>query len=394
LDITQRKLLEQQILRSQRIESIGTLAGGIAHDLNNALAPIVMSIDLLKLRFPDPASGGLLEMIDASAQRGADMVRQLLSFARGVEGRRMEVQMKDLVKDIEKIANDTFLKNIEVSTVLARDLWSVLGDSTQLHQVLLNLAVNARDAMPQGGTLTISAENRVIDPQKEGMNREMEGGPYVFIRMTDTGTGMPHEVIEKIFDPFFTTKEVGKGTGLGLSTTLGIVRSHGGHLRVSSKPGQGSTFEVFLPARAQSSASPPADIEFELPRGGGEWILVIDDEATLLRITQQTLETFGYRVLLARDGKEAVTVCLERGEGIAAVITDMAMPNMDGEATIQVLQRLQPELPIIVTSGLATDAQIASAANLGVKDFLSKPYTIETLLRTLRKVLSSGRRKL
>jgi len=197
LDLTERKKLEQQFLRAQRLEGIGTLAGGIAHDLNNVLGPIIMSLDLLKMKFTDPASHELLDLIGSSAQRGADMVRQVLSFARGVEGRRMEVQVRHLIRDIEKIANDTFLKNIQIKTLVPHNLWSVVGDPTQLHQVLLNLCVNARDAMPNGGKLTISAENRTFDQQYAGLNLDAKPGPYVFINVEDSGTGVPPEIMEK-----------------------------------------------------------------------------------------------------------------------------------------------------------------------------------------------------
>jgi len=266
VDLTERKRLEQQFLRTQRMESIGTLAGGIAHDLNNTLGPIIMSLDLLKMKFPDPASQDLLAIISSSAQRGADMVRQVLSFARGVEGRRMEVQVKHLVREIEKIANDTFLKNIKIRTIVPHDLWTVTGDPTQLHQVLLNLCVNARDAMPTGGTLTISVENLTLDAQYAGLNADVKPGPYVFIQVKDSGAGIPADVMEKIFDPFFTTKELGKGTGLGLSTSLAILKSHGGFIRAYSEHGKGTTFNVYLPAQLESLGA-EAEPALDMPRG-------------------------------------------------------------------------------------------------------------------------------
>jgi PAS domain S-box-containing protein len=386
LDLTERKKLERQFLRAQRMESVGTLAGGIAHDLNNSLGPILMSLEILKMRFPDPESEELLEIIRSSAQRGADMVRQVLSFARGVEGLRLDVQVKHLIRDIEKIARDTFLKHIEVRTSLPNDLWTVVGDATQLHQVLLNLCVNARDAMPEGGKLTISATNLVIDAQYAGLNSEARPGPYVSLQVEDTGTGIPPEILEKIFDPFFTTKEVGKGTGLGLSTSLGIVKSHGGFIRVYSELRKGTKFRVYLPA--QTGAVPEVlDQIVEMPRGHGELILVVDDESSVREITRQTLEAFGYRVVLASDGAEAVAIYAARPQEIAVLLTDMMMPGIDGPATIQVLRKMNPKLPIIAASGLSNDGQVAKVMNLGVKHFLPKPYTAETLLKTLRQVL-------
>ena len=314
VDLTERKKLEQQFLRTQRMESIGTLAGGIAHDLNNTLGPIIMSIDLLKMNCPDQSSQELLAIISSSAQRGADMVSQVLSFARGVEGRRMEVQVKHLVREIEKIVNDTFLKNIQVRTIIPNDLWTVRGDPTQLHQVLLNLCLNARDAMPAGGILTISVENLTLDAQYAGqsLNVEAEAGPYIFIQVKDSGGGMSSETMERIFDPFFTTKELGKGTGLGLSTTAAIVKSHGGFIRVYSEVGKGTTFKIYLPAQVEPTAA-EAEHAAEMPRGNGELILVVDDEAAVREITQQTLQAFGYRAIVATDGADAVAVFARQG---------------------------------------------------------------------------------
>jgi PAS domain S-box-containing protein len=386
-DITDKKKIEAQFLRAQRMESIGTLAGGIAHDLNNVLGPILMSLDILKMKFPDRSSQELISIINTSAQRGADMVRQVLSFARGVEGRRMEVQLKHLIQDMEKIANDTFLKNIQVRTIIPPDLWTVLGDPTQLHQVLLNLCVNARDAMPDGGTLTLSAENLVLDAHYAGMNLDAKPGPYVVLQVEDSGTGMPAEVIEKIFDPFFTTKEVGKGTGLGLSTSMAIVKSHAGFVRVYSEPGRGTKFKVYLPAETESSPTVEAERAATMPRGNGQVILVVDDEIAVRQITEQTLQAYGYRVILACDGAEAVAIFARQGTEIAAVLTDMMMPIMDGPATIQALQRMSPKTPIIAASGLMANGHVARAANLGIKHFLPKPYTAETLLKILQEVL-------
>lgn len=388
-DITERKKLEEQFLRAQRLESIGTLAGGIAHDLNNALAPITMAIELLKMEETDSSRLAILSTIEASAQRGADMVRQVLSFARGVEGRRIEVQVRHLIKDVEKIANETFLKNIQITTSVPRNLWTITGDPTQLHQVLINLCVNARDAMPHGGELKISAENILIDEQFAGLLPDAAPGPHVRIQVEDTGSGMPPEVLDRIFEPFFTTKEVGKGTGLGLPTSLAIVKSHGGFLRVYSERGKGSRFTIHLPALCTTTTSEHYVDAAELPRGAGELILVIDDEPSVRRITRRTLESFGYRVVLAADGAEAVSIYAARRDEIAAVLTDMMMPGMDGATTIQVLVNINPDVRVIAASGLGSNEMAARAAGRGVKDFLPKPYTAETLLKTLRSVINA-----
>ncbi|MGB8169624.1 MAG: PAS domain S-box protein, partial [Chthoniobacteraceae bacterium] len=387
-DLTERKRLEQHFLRAQRMESIGTLAGGIAHDLNNVLSPIMMSLGLLRMRFSDPASRELLSTISASAEHGASMIRQVLSFARGVEGQRIELQLGHLIREVEKIANDTFLKNIEVRSSVPTDLWTVIGDPTQLHQVLMNLCVNARDAMPAGGTLRLEAENLLVDKQFTSHETDARPGPYVLLKVEDTGTGMPPEVIARIFDPFFTTKEVGKGTGLGLSTALGIVKSHGGFLRVKSEPGKGTRFNIYFPAQLFGEGGAEANAVADLPCGNGELVLVVDDEAAVRLITHQTLEAFGYRVIAAGDGAEAVALFAARRAEIAVVLTDMVMPVMDGPATVQMLRTLKPGLRVIGTSGYSSEAQVAVAASLGVKHFLAKPYTADKLLQTLREILA------
>jgi PAS domain S-box-containing protein len=384
-DVTERKRFEHQYLRAQRLESLGTLAGGIAHDLNNVLTPIMMSIELLAMDETNKDRLEVLATIRSSARRGANMVKQVLSFARGVEGRHLDVQVTHLLREVAKIANDTFLKSIQVSTVIPDDLRTVSGDPTQLEQVLLNLCVNARDAMPEGGTLTLSAENVILDEHDALLNPEEKAGAYVIIRVEDDGIGMPQHIIDKIFDPFFTTKELGKGTGLGLSTSLGIVKSHGGFIRVRSEPGKGTTFAVYLPALAESP--PAAEIleEPELPRGHGELILVVDDEGALRQVTRRTLERFGYRAIGAADGAAALAMYASQRDSIAVVLTDMMMPAMDGSAIIQGLMKIRADVRIIAASGLSANGAVARAA--GAKHFLPKPYTTQTLLKALRRVL-------
>jgi PAS domain S-box-containing protein len=390
LDLTERKKLEQQFLRAQRMESIGTLAGGIAHDLNNILAPIMMSIDVLKLLVSEPQARDILQTIEVSSKRGADIVRQVLSFARGMEGERIEVQPKHLLKDIESIIRDTFPKNIRQGMTFPDDPWTILGDPTLLHQILLNLCVNARDAMPNGGKLTIRVENTVLDAQYAAMNREAKPGRYVLISVTDTGTGIPAEIQDKIFEPFFTTKELGKGTGLGLSTVMGIVKSHGGAINVYSELGKGTTFRIYLPAMENSSEARKKKTQsVDLPRGKGEMILIVDDEASVLTITSQTLQAFGYRMMTASDGAEAVAVYAKHQHEIAVVLTDMMMPVMDGVATIRALRRINPAIKIIAASGLNANSGIKES-DAGVTHFLMKPYTAGALLKTLRSVLEAA----
>ena len=390
-DVTEKKKIEAQFMRAQRMESIGTLAGGVAHDLNNILAPILMSIDILKSDSDNPRIIEILETLETSAKRGADIVRQVLTFARGVEGERIEIQPKHLLRDMQRIIKDTFPKDIRLMFSIPNETWTFLGDPTQMHQILLNLCVNARDAMPKGGSLAITIENTVLDEQYASMNIQAKPGRYVNISLTDSGTGIPPGLIDKIFEPFFTTKELNKGTGLGLSTVMAIVKSHDGFINVYSEPGKGTTFKVYVPALDISSEGRNELVEAaKMPRGNGETVLVIDDEASILSITRQTLQAFGYRVLTAMDGADAVSVYVQHRNEIAAVLTDMMMPIMDGTATIHALIRLNPTVKIIAASGLNSNGGEARVAGDGVKHFLTKPYTASTLLKTLRAILDEA----
>jgi PAS domain S-box-containing protein len=387
-DITEKKKIEAQFMRAQRLESLGTLAGGIAHDLNNILAPIMMSIDILALTITDPQAKAILTTIETSAKRGADIVRQVLSFARGLEGQRIEVQPGDLLKDLETIIKDTFPKNIRLHFSISNEPGTILGDPTQLHQVLLNLCVNARDAMPNGGSLSVGVESCVLDEQYVAMNIQARPGRYVMISVTDTGTGMPRDLLDKIFEPFFTTKALNKGTGLGLSTVMAVVKSHQGIINVYSEPGKGTTFKVYLPA-VESSAEAGKDQSEQpsLVRGNGETILVVDDEASILTVASQTLQAFGYRVLTAADGAEAVATYAQHRDEIAVVLTDMMMPVMDGAATVYALRRINPTIRIIAASGLNVNGEVDKFSGAGIQHFLLKPYTARALLKTLRTIL-------
>ena len=384
-DITEQKILEHQFLRTQRLNTIGTLAGGMAHDLNNALAPILMGAQLLRRKATDAESRELLGMMEASTHRGADMVRQVLLFARGRGGDFERLELGSLVKELEKMVRETFPKNIGVDAFLPGDLWSVRGNPTQLHQVLLNLCVNARDAMPAGGKLTFVADNVRLTAAEASAIPEGQPGEFVSLVVTDTGTGMPPEVRAKIFEPFFSTKGEGRGTGLGLATVLRLVKSHGGFLRVESEVGQGTSFEVFLPrAEEVTPVEIPAPAK-PLPRGQGEIILVADDEIAIRELVAAELVAFGYRVLKAANGAEAVGLFRAHATEVRLFITDGAMPVMSGMEAIAELRRLEPGLPVILTSA---EAEPEMGAGIFA---VPKPFALEELLAAIQRSLTSPR---
>jgi PAS domain S-box-containing protein len=388
-DIGERKRLEMQLLRAQRMESIGTLAGGIAHDLNNILSPILTSIQLLQLKLQDEQSRAILDALRTSALRGSDLVRQVLSFARGATGERIVLQTGYVIRDALKILKETLPKSIELETHIERDLWTIAGDPTQIHQLLMNLCVNARDAMPGGGRLSVRAANVVVDESYARMNIEAAPGPYVCITVADTGTGIAPHVVDRIFEPFFTTKEQGSGTGLGLSTVLGIVKGHGGFVGVTSEVGKGSSFKLHLPANQAAILKDESPRAAELSTGHGELLLVVDDEAAIRDITRRTLEAFGYRAIVASDGSEAVALFVEHRSEIRAVVLDMMMPMMDGAMTIRALERLDPKVRILATSGLVSGQVSSAVESASVRAFLAKPYTAEELLEALASVLAA-----
>ena len=386
-DVTERKRLEAEVLRSQRMDSIGTLAGGVAHDLNNVLAPVLMSLELLRGKLPDAEDRELLATVESSVERGAGMIRQILTFARGVEGPRLVVQPAKLVADLECIVRETFLRKVEFVSSVETGCWPVLGDPTQLHQVLLNLCVNARDAMPDGGTITIRVENARADLSTLTEFPGAGAGRYVVFSVRDTGVGMTKEVQARLFEPFFTTKELGKGTGLGLPTAAGIVKSHRGAIAVESAPGSGTTFRVYLPAHGAEEGGSTTSAPVLPPRAQGETILLIEDEATLQLICKKLLESHGYRVLTANDGVEALTLYAGQSSEIDAVLTDLMMPVMDGIATLHAMRRIDPALKAIAATGLPTPEQIHAATTAGASKLLAKPYDPVALLNALHTLL-------
>jgi PAS domain S-box-containing protein len=387
-DVTQQKDLEARLLRAQRMESIGTLASGLAHDLNNILSPITMSVPLLRYDLPKDQRDEIISTIEASADRGAQIVKQVLTFGRGASGDREPLRLDSLITEVVKISRETFPKVIGVESSSSADLWSIIGDATQIHQVILNLCVNARDAMPRGGTLRIKASNLMMDDSYASMLPDASVGPYVLLEVSDTGTGMTPDLIERIFDPFFTTKGIGKGTGLGLSTVLGLVKSHGGFIRVKSDVGRGTTFQVYFPAVVNSEPHARQEPKAAIPRGSGQIILVVDDEPSVRGAAKMALENAGYRVLVAAEGTEGLALFAVHIEEITLVLTDIMMPYMDGIALIRAIRSLAPEVPIIASTGMAEKHQRDELKAMKVELVLNKPYGVTTLLQTIHQALT------
>jgi len=394
-DITERKRLESQFLRSQRMESLGRLVGGIAHDLGNLLVPITLGVKVLNRRVGDSDDkvDRTLSMIQKSAERGSDMVEQVLAFARGVEGERVAVQPDTIVDEVEEMTEETFPEDIEVRTHTEADLHPIVGDATQIQQVLMNLCVNARDAMPDGGTLSIEVQNVDFSEAEARRNIDAEPGPYVCIEVQDTGAGMPDDVVDKIFEPFFSTKEEGEGTGLGLSTAYSIIQSHDGFLDVESEEGEGTTFWIYLPVaeeqevdEAPSTGDGAVEGEPALPDGDGRCVLVVDDEEFVLESAEQTLESVGYEVRTALDAAAALRVVSKNDDAIDLLITDLRMPGMSGLELIRTLRDQHPDLPIVAASGVA-DGRTDEALEAGAQTFLAKPFTAEKLEAALREAL-------
>ncbi|MGB3205736.1 MAG: response regulator [Crinalium sp.] len=386
-DITEKKQLESQFLRAQRMESLGVLAGGIAHDLNNVLTPVLMAVQLLETKLHDDQSQEWLQILERNVNRGADLIKQVLSFAKGISGERTTLQISHLIQEIKQLASETFPKSIRVNTNIKSDLKTVLGDATQLHQVLLNLVVNARDAMPQGGILKIAANNIYIDEHYARINIDSQVGEYILISISDTGIGIERNNLERIFEPFFTTKELGKGTGLGLSTVVGIIKSHGGFINVYSEVGKGTEFKIYLPSSGVIKTNQSLDSSKLLKKGRGQLILVAEDEEPIRNITKTVLEINGYRVITAVDGAEAIVLYRQYQSEIKIVVLDMMMPYMDGSAAIRLLEQINPEVKIIAVSGLASNETMTEINSSCVKAFLSKPYTSTEVLNKLQMVM-------
>jgi len=390
-DITEKKQFQAQFFRTQRLESIGTLAGGIAHDINNVLTPILSSAQILKGKIArsEEQFHQLLEIIENNAKRGAALVKQVLSFASGLKGERAHMQIKYLIVEIVQAFKQTFPKSIKFVTEIPNDLWAVYADSTQMHQVLMNLVINACDAMREGGTLQISAANIYIDRAYAQMNLDAKVGHYIMLTVSDTGTGIPSEILDRIFEPFFTTKEIGAGTGLGLSTVRGIIKSHGGFIHVTSEVDRGSKFKIFLPS---VETHPELSLDnSEILTGHGELILVVDDETAICEVTTAILTDNNYQTLVAHNGIEAIAIYAKHSEQINTVLMDIIMPEMDGITAIRTMKIMNPQVQIIACSGLDAKHILNKHPTVEAAAILFKPYTAKELLQKLAPIVQGKR---
>ncbi|MDB6003737.1 MAG: hypothetical protein JWR15_724 [Prosthecobacter sp.] len=385
-DVTKRVNEALRQRRSQRLESIGTLAGGVAHDLNNSIAPVLMLCDILRAQYPKESR--LIDAVESSAKRGAGMVKHLLTFAKGAEGKLVLLDPSMLVREMQTLIGGSFPKSIRLVVNLEPNLPTVLGDVTQLHQVLLNLCVNARDAMPDGGTLTLGAQRVEVDGAYASTITDAIPGRYLMMRVQDTGTGIPAEVLERIFEPFFTTKEQDKGTGLGLSTVMGIAKGHGGFMQVYSSPGKGAAFSVFIPVPLEAVEPKPAADKAAKCLGNGELVLVVDDEFALRIAASTVLQRLNFKVLTAVDGCDGVMKAVKHRAELKAVITDMHMPMMDGLGFVRQIREFLPEIPVVVASGRLEDSVAAEFKTLRVINRLDKPFTESDLSQTMRQLLN------
>jgi PAS domain S-box-containing protein len=387
-DITEQIRLQHQFLHAQRVASIGLLASGIAHDLNNVLAPIVMSADLLKLRGCPEENRALLDVVATSAERGAGLVAQMLSFSRGLGGDREVVDLASLIKELGRFIGRTFAKSIQVRLEIAPDLWRLYANPTQVYQVLLNLCVNARDAMPRGGQLTLTAGNVTLDGTAARAIPGGLAGSYAVLGVADTGTGIAPEIVDRIFDPFFTTKPVGEGTGLGLSTVRSITTACGGFISLSTQLGRGTAFHAYFPVSELATEVPARQPALANARGNGEHVLVVDDEEFFCNVTRRLLEDFGYIVHVAADGAEAVRIFKRHSADIAVAVVDLDMPVMDGRTAMRAFRAVNPQVRIIAVSGSGEAAALEMGDRADL--WLKKPYSMGTLLQALRQVLAGS----
>lgn len=382
--------MEEQFMRAQRMESVGALASGIAHDMNNALAPIVMGVELIRSETGKTRRDQMLDMIAVSAERCSEMVKQILTFARGTRAASAAIDLPALLEEMGRIIRDTFPKSITLRKNWRSDLWTIGIDATELHQVLMNLCVNARDAMPEGGDLRIGAANMQLgEAEAHRLHAKAAAGSYVMISVADTGTGMSPETVKRIFEPFFTTKAPEKGTGLGLSTVATIVDQHKGFIHVDSEVGKGTEFQIYAPAIAvvKSLEQMPRGA---IPIGRGELILLVDDEEAVAKLATTTLESYGYSVITASNGLEGIACFQNHRNEIKLIVTDSDMPFMDGMTAMRAIRRVTPDIPVIIASGNRSGTDVIKREEFKGVQTLSKPYGVEELLMRVGKALSEA----
>ncbi len=395
LDVTHQRAMEAQMLHAQKMEAVGTLAGGVAHDFNNLLQAVLGHAEiLLEARPDDPALVRGLEGIRRAALRGRSLTEQLLAFSRrapeGAEaGDRKPLDLNRSIRSVFELLGRTLPRMIRMELDLEEPLWKVRADPVQVEQVIMNLALNAKDAMPEGGVLTVRTRNLWLGAQSgPSIPADLPPGRYVRASLSDTGHGMPAHVLEHVFEPFFTTKEVGQGTGLGLSSVYGIVKGHGGAVVCDSAPGQGTVFHVFLPAAAEEeppaeAATGPGDTE---PRGGGT-VLVVDDDESVREVCQEVLGRAGYVVITAPDGETALEVYREQGDGIDVVVLDVNMPGMGGARCLEELLRQDPDARVVVATGYLDTGSPEDPCGKGACEVLRKPYRVIDLVRAVHRAL-------
>jgi two-component system, cell cycle sensor histidine kinase and response regulator CckA len=386
-DDTRRKVLERQLVHSQKMESLGTLAGGIAHDFNNILGIIMGHASLIEMFKADPDKLiASVEAITRSTERGAGLVRQLLTFARKADLKFESIRINDIIQELTKMLNETFSKNIQIKTRLEEHLPTITADGNQLHSVFLNLCVNARDAMSEGGKITITT--KTASAASLGKQKNLISDDYIAVEISDTGKGMDRATLDRIFEPFFTTKESGRGTGLGLAVAYGIIERHNGFIDVESELGKGTVFNIYFPVQVAYIEVPGEGVDvLKDLRGGVETILLVEDEKFLAESTKTILEDKGYKVITANDGEEALEIYSSSKKNISLVLSDLGLPKIDGQELFNRLRKINPALKFVIASGFVQPDRRTAMSNAGVKDFIQKPYAPTDMLRRIRSVL-------
>ncbi|MFN7160544.1 MAG: response regulator [Candidatus Gracilibacteria bacterium] len=374
--------LQESQFQADRLKALGNLASGIAHDLNNALTPIMLITQLLATKVSDEQSQKMIDTLSSNTQYCSNLVKQILTFARGVEGSKEVIDIGLYIADALSTIQGSIPVNINITTDIPADLQKIFADKTQIYQIIINLLINARDAMPQGGNIHISAQNIYVDNFFASMHTEAKAGHHIMFSVADNGSGITPDVLSKIFDPYFTTKSADKGTGLGLSMVMSIISGHGGFINVASKEGQGTTFKFYLPSVQNEVPAKLTKDTVETFNGQNSLILIVDDNKPIREAAEHTLKESNFQVITAKDGVEALTLYLEYKNKIKVVLTDYNMPVMDGLGTIRALRSFDPSVKIILTSGTGKD--IESVRHLGPDiKFLAKPYMTRDLLKLL-----------